>query len=62
MTQADVPSACKLLADYLKKYEIFVDAVLKIRFRIAPVMSEEEFAHWLLPREGVMSTYVLQVA
>jgi glycylpeptide N-tetradecanoyltransferase len=29
------------------------------KFKLAIVFSEEEFAHWLLPREGVVSSYVV---
>ena len=47
LTPADVPAARDLVANYLK------------RFRLAPVFSEEEFAHWLLPREGVVSSFVV---
>merc|ERR1719401_3145891 len=43
---ADVPAARALVATYLE------------RFRLAPLFSEEEFAHWLLPREGVVSSFV----
>ena len=46
MTKEDVPSAHKLLVEYLKKFHLTV------------VFSEEEFAHWLLPREGVVKSYV----
>merc|ERR1711957_512092 len=27
-------------------------------FKLSPVFSEEEFAHWLLPRKGVVSSFV----
>ena len=29
------------------------------RFCLAPAFSEEEFAHWLLPRAGVVSLFVV---
>ena len=47
MTKEDVPQAFELLSKHLKK------------FKLAVVFSEEEFAHWLLPREGVVSSYVV---
>jgi len=46
MTVEDVPSAHKLLNEHLKK------------FRLAVCFSEEDFSHWLLPRKGVIDTYV----
>lgn len=48
LTPEDVPAACKLLADYMSK------SLLHVR------MTEEEFAHWLLPRDGVIYTYVVE--
>ena len=49
LEKRDVPSSCKLLANYLKQ------------FQLAPVMSEDEFEYWFLTREGVIYTYVLEV-
>jgi len=46
MTADDVPSAHKLLTRYLQKFNLSV------------IFSEDEFAHWLLPREGVIQSYV----
>lgn len=46
MTPADVPAVHKLLVTYLEKFQ------LKILF------TPEEVAHWLLPREGVVNSYV----
>lgn len=46
MTKEDVPSAHKLLMNYLKKFHLTV------------LFTEDEFAHWLLPREGVVKSYV----
>lgn len=46
MTKEDVPAAHKLVVEYLK------------RFKLAVVFSEEDFAHWLMPRAGVVSSYV----
>ncbi|KAL7504336.1 hypothetical protein ACHAXN_002020 [Cyclotella atomus] len=47
MTNEDVPQAYKLVSDYLRK------------FKLAVVFTEEEFVHWLLPREGVVSSFVV---
>eukprot|EP00967_Tisochrysis_lutea_P078205 scaffold106401_cov33-Tisochrysis_lutea.AAC.2 len=44
ITPADVAACCPLLNDYLR------------RFAIAPQLSEEEFRHWMLTREGVVYT------
>ena len=49
MVAADVPAACKLACEYLKK------------FSLAPVFNEPDFAHWLLPRDGVVSAFVVEV-
>ena len=48
MQEADVAAACALTVEYLKK------------FNIAPVFNEEDFKHWLLPRDGVIYTYVVE--
>jgi len=48
MTAEDVPSACALLNAYLSK------------FNLHPVFTEHDFAHWMLPREGVVNTWVLE--
>ena len=47
MTPEDVPSARALLNSYLE------------RFNLWPDMNDEEFAHWLLPRPGVINSYVI---
>mmetsp|Transcript_14771 Transcript_14771/g.22946 ORF Transcript_14771/g.22946 Transcript_14771/m.22946 type:complete len:430 (-) Transcript_14771:2557-3846(-) len=47
MTPDDVPSAHKLLLKYLKQ------------FNLATEFTEEEFAHWILPRKGVVSSFVV---
>jgi glycylpeptide N-tetradecanoyltransferase len=49
LEKRDVPSACKLLANYLK------------HFQLAPQMTEDEFEYWFLTREGVIYTFVLEV-
>ena len=46
MTKEDVPAAHKLVVKELEKYKLSV------------VFTEDEFAHWLLPREGVVSSFV----
>jgi len=48
MTPADVPSARALLNSYLEKFNLWPD------------MNDEEFAHWLLPRQGVINSYVIR--
>lgn len=47
MAEADVPSARELLNSYLTK------------FHLAPVLDDHDFKHWLLPREGVVDTFVV---
>lgn len=46
MTLKDVPQAHLLVVKYLEK------------FKLSVVFSQEEFAHWLLPRKGVVSSFV----
>uniref|UniRef100_A0A8K9XAE2 Glycylpeptide N-tetradecanoyltransferase n=1 Tax=Oncorhynchus mykiss TaxID=8022 RepID=A0A8K9XAE2_ONCMY len=48
MTRGDVKGVHMLLQGYLKKYHL------------APVLSQEEVEHWLLPRENVIDTYVVE--
>jgi len=47
MTAADVPAACAMLNAYLSK------------FGLHPVMHDDEFAHYMLPRPGVISSFVV---
>lgn len=47
MTEADVPSARELLNSYLSK------------FHLAPVLDDHDFKHWLIPRKGVVDTFVV---
>jgi len=47
MEEADVPAAAAILREYL------ADKVLYQK------MSDEEFAHWLLPRDGIIYSYVV---
>eukprot|EP00049_Salpingoeca_infusionum_P017851 m.354651 g.354651 ORF g.354651 m.354651 type:complete len:412 (+) comp17071_c0_seq1:150-1385(+) len=46
--ERDIPAAFTLVTEYLKK------------FAFAPVFSEEEFKHWVLPRDGVVNSYVVE--
>jgi len=45
---ADVPQCCRMLNEYLQ------------RFKYCQRFDEAEFAHWLLPREGVVYSYVVE--
>ena len=47
MTAAHVASAHRLVSAHLEQ------------FQLAPVFSPADFAHWLLPRPGVMNTFVI---
>lgn len=48
MREADVPAACALLTAFNEQFD------LRIKF------SEPEFAHWYLPRKGVVYSYVVE--
>lgn len=48
MKEADIPQVHKLLTEYLKKFS------LKLK------LTKEELAHMILPREGVMSSFVVE--
>lgn len=48
MTEADVPTACALLTKFNQQFD------LRVNF------SEQEFAHWFLPRKGVVYSYVVE--
>ena len=48
MTPEDVPVCHKMLCEFLTKFDLY------LHFE-----SEAEFAHWLLPREGVVNSYVV---
>ena len=48
MKSEDVPQAFKLVMDYLRKFAVY------------PEFSEEEFAHWLMPRDGVINSFVVE--
>ncbi|KAL5039487.1 glycylpeptide N-tetradecanoyltransferase [Batrachochytrium dendrobatidis] len=47
MTLEDVPQVKKLMSEYLSRFELFHD------------MTEEEIAHWILPVDKVMYSYVV---
>lgn len=49
MTKSDVPQVHKILLNYLKKFDL------------APMFDVEECAHFLLPRENVINSYVVEV-
>jgi len=48
LTQDDVQAVNNLLSTYLAKFSLYVH------------FTDEEFAHWLLPREGVITSYVVE--
>ncbi len=50
LKDSDVSTCCILLKSYQKK------------FSMAPIFNEEEFRHWFIPVEGIISTYVLEMA
>ena len=49
MEVRDVPRVTELLVAYQQ------------RFHLAPLMDNEDVTHWLLPRSGIVDTYVVQV-
>jgi len=48
LQQRDIPAACRLLTNYLKK------------FGLVQTFTEDEFAHWFFPRNGVVNSYVVE--
>uniref|UniRef100_A0A1A8MHX2 Glycylpeptide N-tetradecanoyltransferase n=2 Tax=Nothobranchius TaxID=28779 RepID=A0A1A8MHX2_9TELE len=50
MERRDVPQVTELLQKYLRG------------FQLAPSMGEEEVAHWFLPQENIIDTYVVEGA
>ncbi|KAE9025241.1 Glycylpeptide N-tetradecanoyltransferase 1 [Phytophthora rubi] len=48
MERTDVPQVTRLLRDYLTKFHLAVE------------YSEEEVAHWMVPRVGVVDAYVVE--
>ena len=49
MERHDVRQVTELLQQHLR------------RFQLAPSMGEEEVAHWFLPQENIIDTYVVEV-
>lgn len=49
MTKKDVPVVHHLLREYLSQ------------FNLVPAMNQEEVEHWLLPRENIIDTYLVEV-
>lgn len=49
MERHDLRQVTELLQKYLK------------RFQLAPSMGEEEVAHWFLPQDNIIDTYVVEV-
>lgn len=50
MTKKDVPVVHRLLREYLRQ------------FNLVPAMNQEEVEHWLLPRENIIDTYLVEVS
>jgi len=50
MERTDVPQVTTLLSEYLAK------------FHMTPAFTEEEVAHWMVPRVGVVNAYVVEDA
>jgi glycylpeptide N-tetradecanoyltransferase len=50
MKKEDVSSVCKLLNNYLKKKNL----------ELVQIFNESDIEHWLLPRDGIVYTYVLE--
>lgn len=49
MERRDIRQVTELLQKYLR------------RFQLAPSMGEEEVAHWFLPQDNIIDTYVVEV-
>lgn len=50
MERRDLRQVTELLQNYLT------------RFQLAPSMDEEEVAHWFLPQDNIIDTYVVEVS
>lgn len=50
MERRDIRQVTELLQKYLR------------RFQLAPSMGEEEVAHWFLPQDNIIDTYVVEVS
>jgi glycylpeptide N-tetradecanoyltransferase len=48
LTEGDVPQAHKILAEYLKKFDL------------SPEFTEEDFVHWFLPRPDIVDSFVVE--
>lgn len=49
MTKKDVPVVHRLLREYLSQ------------FNLVPAMNQEEVEHWLLPRDNIIDTFLVEV-
>lgn len=49
MTKKDIPLVHRLLREYLRQ------------FNLVPAMNQEEVEHWLLPRENIIDTFLMEV-
>lgn len=49
MERKDIKAVQELINNYLKQ------------FNLAPVMDEEEVAHWFLPQDHIIDTFVVEV-
>ena len=49
MEEKDVPSATRLLNNYLKN------------FSLRPIYDEKEVSHWFISRNNVINSYVIEV-
>lgn len=55
-----VPSGCKLLNDYLNKFE-FRQVCKYVMFLRRKVFDEHEFEHWFITRDGIINSWVIEV-
>lgn len=74
LTTADVPVCHKLLEEYLKKYSalahhapthphtLALAYTALNRFDLVPLITVEEFAHWIVPRTDVIYSWVVEDA
>lgn len=49
MEDRDIPTVARLHKEY------------QAQFKLTPVFSEEDCRHWLMPRDGVVMAYVVEV-
>ncbi|CAM9655583.1 unnamed protein product [Discosporangium mesarthrocarpum] len=57
--QPDTPGMTPMVPGDLVSAHALVDEYLK-RFKLTPLFTIEEFEHWLMPREGVVDTFVVR--